>query len=630
LSNLTVESREAIERSFVRIFSAAAVLVVFIPALVALAHAPPGSSYLGFQYNTDDHMVYAAWMRQAMDGRLLMDNRFTSDPQPGLTINLYFFALGLVAKLTGIGLAAAIGRAVFSVLFIFSLYRVVRRMDFTVYGSKLAITVVTVGAGLGFLFWQNFGTTLGPGAPDWISSFLHGQLPTDVWQPEGFVFSSMLTNGLFMVSLFLMVTLFTAFLDARTNARAVWVGFGCIFVLMNIHSYDVLTVALVMVGFLAGMIPTKQVTRIWVGRSALIALGAVAPALWFVHVLSQDTVFQARAATETYSTNFRTILLGYLPLLGLGLWGIVARSKATNTLSPRKWAGFGIAVALVLVLTILAGGHTSEYFLTASGWGAAFVAAVAACYLLSDPEPAWNLAVSWALIGLIAIYFPGLFQRKLTMGLSVPWALLTAFGVEALLKKADRSSRNLSTILVLIVLGATSLRWLFRDLQFIQENVSNTTRQPVYLSPDARNVLHYLNQLQGRNVLLALPGIQSPSADSEGHPIPDSFGSPIIPDYSPIVSGLTGVYTYAGHWSETPDYGKRVGEMNSFFFDQPFGAVKHPMTDDDRKALIERSGATYALVPTKSAFPELPIVDPAKLGQEVYAGSQLTLVKLAR
>ena len=630
MSNVAVESRERNERSFVRLFAAAALLVAFLPTLLALARTPAGSSYLGFEFNTDDHMVYAAWMRQAMDGHFLFDNRFTTEAQPGLTINLYFFDLGLIAKVVGIPVAAGLGRAVFSVLFLLLIYRVVRRMDYSTYGSKLAVTLVTVGAGFGFLLWQNFGNALGAGAPDFLTGFLKGQLPTDVWQPEGFVFSSMLTNGLFMVSLCLIVALFTAFLDARTNPRAVWVGFGCTFVLMNIHSYDVLTVALVMVGFLAGMIPTKQLTGAWIGRAVLIALGAVAPALWFVYVLRNDPVFQLRAATETYSTNFRSVLFGYLPLICLGLWGIVARFKAAGTVSPKKWAGIGVAVGLLLLLTVLAGGHNGQYFLTAPGWGACFVVALVACYLLSDAEPAWNLAISWALVGVVAIYFPGLFQRKLTMGLSVPWALLTAFGVEALLKKADRSSRNLATILVLIVLGATSLRWLLRDMQLIQENVSSTTRQPVYLSPDARNVVDYLNRQTGRNVLLAMPGLQNQAKDQDGKPIPDMFESPLLPDYAPIMSGLTGIYTYAGHWSETPDYNRRTSEMYAFFFNQPIGAMHSVMTDDERRDLISRTGATYALLPTKAAFSDLPIIAPATIGQPVYEGSQLTLVKLNR
>src|ERR1019366_5439718 len=96
------------ERKFLILLGVLSVLFAALPYIVGLATTPAGSAYLGYQNNTDDHMVSSAWMRQAMDGRFLMDNRFTTGAQPRLTINLYFFVLGIVAKVTGIPLASTI------------------------------------------------------------------------------------------------------------------------------------------------------------------------------------------------------------------------------------------------------------------------------------------------------------------------------------------------------------------------------------------------------------------------------------------------------------------------------------------------------------------------------------------
>mgnify|MGYP006184294005 CR=1 FL=1 len=41
------------------------------------------------------------------------------------------------------------------------------------------------------------------------------------WQPEGFVFPSMLTTSLFMASLCLILVIFTSFLDARKSWKPV-------------------------------------------------------------------------------------------------------------------------------------------------------------------------------------------------------------------------------------------------------------------------------------------------------------------------------------------------------------------------------------------------------------------------
>src|SRR5476649_2030918 len=110
------------DRRFLICLVAVTVLFAALPYVMGVVSTPSGGTYLGYQYNTDDHMVYSAWMRQAMDGRFLMDNRFTTDVQPSLTINVYFFILGLLAKATGLALASTLSRLFFSGLFIVLAY----------------------------------------------------------------------------------------------------------------------------------------------------------------------------------------------------------------------------------------------------------------------------------------------------------------------------------------------------------------------------------------------------------------------------------------------------------------------------------------------------------------------------
>src|SRR4051812_26682055 len=90
---LEPERRASSERKFVYILAALAAGFAALPTTIIWLATSPGSSYLGIQYNLDDHMVYAAWMRQAMDGHILFDNRFATDPQPRLTVHLYFLVL---------------------------------------------------------------------------------------------------------------------------------------------------------------------------------------------------------------------------------------------------------------------------------------------------------------------------------------------------------------------------------------------------------------------------------------------------------------------------------------------------------------------------------------------------------
>jgi len=606
LDDIHVES----EHKFVWWLCAIVLVLAALPALIGLFSAPAGSSYVGYQYNTDDHMVYAAWMRQAMDGHFFFDNRFTTQAQPGLTVHLYFFALGLVAKITGIATATTFARLGFSAFFIWLLYRLVRRLDWEVYEAKLAVALVVVGGGIGGFVWHKFGQ----------------DGPVDIWQPEGFVFPSMLTNSLFMVSLCLILIAFQSFLNARNKPKAMIPGALSLALLMNIHSYDVLLVALVMVGFLAAGLAKKLVTKTWFLRSVVIACGAIPPALWFMYVLRNDAVFQSRAATETYSPNFNQVALGYALLIVLGLCGAVARAGKKN---PIRLVGVGLAGALFITLLALAPGHKEGYFLTPLGFGIVFVVALTSVVLAADESPTWNLLFSWAVIGTIAIYFPGLFQRKLTMGLSIPWAVLTAYGVCFLLRGRDRSARNLVMALAIVLLGVTSIQWLFREITFIRGNVANTGRHPVYLTKNVQAIIDYLNKEPGKKVVLAIPGAASPAADAEtGKAIPDELLSPVLPDIAPFCSGLAGAYTYAGHWSETPDYNAKCSDMYRYFLRDPFQGIRRVMTDDERLIFAKTNGANFAILPVQDSYPEWPLISAASIGEVVVEGPQFELVKL--
>ncbi len=618
MPELAATVRLQLEKRYVLVLSICLAVVLSFPWLYAHMVAPTGSSYTGFEYNADDQMVYAAWMRQASDGHLMMDNRFAVEPQPGLTINVFFFALGLLAKVLTIPVAVHAARIGLSVLLVFLLHGLIRRVTKDVYTTKLALTLTVLGGGLGFLVWHNYGqvftkpTPLGPA----LSPLLGGGLPTDVWQPEGFVFPSMLTNALFVAALCLIVFTFTCFLDARDNKRAVLPGAIAFGVLMNIHSYDALLVAIVMVGFLVACLAQKSVTGAWVGRAALIGCGAVPAALWFVHVLQNDPVFQARAATETYSPNFRQLVFGYLVMILLAFVGIAMRK-----VGKRPLAGLAVVGALIVGLFLLATRPYEGYFLSMAVWGAVVLVGLGAIWLLSGEEPAWNLLISWAVLGLVAPYFPALFQRKLTMGLSIPWAILASVGLAAAGAKLDRQARNLVTVLGLVLLSGTSLFWvLLRDRTLISTDVSNTTMHPVFLSTNESQILDYLNSQKGRIVAVARPGISVPAVAGSGEVIPDVWQPPYIPDLNPFLSGFAGAYTYAGHWSETPDYLGRRGLAVKIF-----DVWTSP---EQRRALLAESGATYLVAPVPEAFPEANLADLRSLGEVAVDGPQFRLIRL--
>lgn len=554
-------------------------------------------------------------MHQAAHGHFLFDNRFTTDSQPGLTVHLYFWILGQIARVTGIPLAAAIGRIVASALFVPLLYQVVRRVTTSVFATRLAISVAVLGGGVGFLLWQNFGIAIDRPSTTPLAPLLGGKLPIDVWQPEAFVFSSMLTNGLFMAALCLILVVYRSFLDAREGWGSVLGGAVALGVLMNIHSYDVLTLALVMVGFLAAQIATRNVDRGWILRAVVIASGAVIPALWFVYVLRHDAVFQARAATLTYSPDFRPVFFGYVLMMALaipGLW--------VGATGRRGRIGVGLLVAMIAGLYVLSLSSTEGYLLGPPMWALVAVAGLVALVLMARENPAFNLLLAWAVMGLVAIYFPALFQRKLSMGLAVPWAILSSVGFARFLRDRDRNARNLATILVLLVLSASSIRWFFREKSYIDEGVPNTTVHPIFLGRDEREILRRLeNDPRSRIVAIAMPGLASQYLDGDRQPIPGRFGPPAMPDLNPVVSGLAGAYTYAGHWSETPDYSRKRAQLSAIY-----DARTPP---EERARLIAAIKPDYIIQPDPKTF-GFEIADLTSYGEVVYPGARFELIRV--
>ena len=275
----------------------------------------------------------------------------------------------------------------------------------------------------------------------------------------------------------------------------------------------------------------------------------------------------------------------------------------------------------ILVLLVASSQHAKGYFLSPPAWAAAFAAMLGATALLAGRSAARNLIVAWALVGTVAVYFPSLFQRKLTMGLAIPWGLLAALALEGLIRDRERSARNLVTALALIVLGGSAVQWTFREIGYAATNVASTGRHPVYLSPDVQRIVAYLNDHPGRNVVVTLAPLPQPARDEKGQPIPDAFVLPPYPDVAPFLTGLAGAYTVAGHWSETPDYAHRAGESGRFLL-APGGALP-AMSPEERARYVETYRPTYAVVPVSKEF-----AAPESLGEVVVKGTQFDLVRL--
>ncbi len=607
-------------------------LISVLPAIVA--HS--GGNYLGHHYNTDDHMVYAAWMNQAAEGRFFFDNRFTTDDQPGLTVHLYFWLVGTFARFLGLFWAETLFRFALGVGLVVLLGRFVERLRLGETAARWVLAMTPLAGGLGFLVWHNFGQTITRPTATPVRQALMDRLPIDVWQPEVFVWPSMLTNHLFLVSLCLMLVFGLCVLAAREGHwRPIAGGALSLGVLMNIHSYDVLTLGLVGVGFLVATHRAGQLNGPWVGRVALMVLGVVPAALWFLYVLRNDPVFQARAATPTWTTNFRTVFFGLAPLILLvvgealhrGLrptpseTGTVEDPASDPSIGPRVvspgliggWLIGGLALML-----IFAAGHT-EFVAWAGpvGFLALFAWALGSCWLTARPDPTYNFLSAWAWVGLVAPYFPAAFQRKLAAGLAIPWAILGGIALVALLRSQPPSTKRLVAGLASLILVASSIRWFGRNQQLLAQNVSNTTMHAAQIDPGVQAAIDFLRKQSGKTVALAPPGVWNQQKE------PDSFATPLVPDWNAVLSGMGLSYGYAAHWSETPEYPRRRGLLQEIYYNPD-------RTPAERASAIQSTGADYMLILSPAAAQKLGAVDLSGFGPPRVQGQNYWLIQVTR
>ncbi len=347
----------------------AAILIVAltcVPYLLAWYATPEGLFYPGILHNADDHGVYFAWMRQAHDGHFFLRNLFTNEPQHGQYVHLWFWLLGTAARLTelSIPLVYHVARCLAGVAVLVLVYRLAAHFTEDRFTRQTIFWTTALSAGLGW--WR------------WSEKVDHG-LPVDTWQPEAFTFHSLYTNGLFAISLALMLGVVVGLLLAERRGKLLYAAAAgvCGLLLANVHTYDVISLALVWAVYLAvSLLDPAARGRRW--RAALVAaLVALSGVAYQVYYYRLETVWQKRIAVRTPSPDLELYLWGYGLLLPLALLGalVLLRSRplraAPHHLLPLVWIGAGFA----------------------------------------------------------AIYLPVAFQRKLVMGLHFPIALLAGIGL---------------------------------------------------------------------------------------------------------------------------------------------------------------------------------------------------------
>lgn len=407
-----------------------------LPYIFGYAIAPPGYRFIGFTYNVDDACVYMSWMRQAADGHFFLRNLFTTEPQHGHGFNLLFLAMGWFGRITHMPLVGVFHffRVIFGMMLLLSAYALSGIWLKDRRAQRLCLLVVGLSSGIGWMLPPKVGV----------------MLSTDTWQPETITFLSAYLSPLYTFPTLLV--LWTVYCLHRLDESRDWkyaVRAGLLLlVLANVHTYDLITVALVWMLYAAIALAGRR-SRPALG--GLIAAGIALPlAAYQVYFYYTETIFRTRAAVPTIAPPLVWYMTGYgllLPLAIMGVWRALKERKNVT------------------------------------------------------------LLICWALVGFIAIYLPVSFQRRLIMGTHIPLSILTTIGLFSLVKGRLPILRSAAITIVVLVMMISNLDFLVGDMNSVMQNESQTIAHVPFISRDESAVFDFLRTHLGANdVILAPPG----------------------------------------------------------------------------------------------------------------------------
>lgn len=548
------------ERHWVFLVGLLTLLATLIPYLVGYSQSD-GRHYMWLGYNLDDSCVYLAWMRQAFQGSLTAFNLFTTEPQHGMALNPLFLLMGLTSRVTHLPLLAIyqFARLTFGIALLWAVWSLIRTVVRDPMARKLAFLFVCVSAGLGWMsLW-------------WVDGALPVAIertPVDAWQPEAITFLSLYMSPLFCASLAMqagiLLWLFRA--EQTGDLRDALRAGGCGLALALIHTYDIISLTLVWIAYLAVTTfhlavtaRAGEIARRWL--QALVAGLITAPGVAYIaYQLHTESVFHQRADVKTLAPALVYVLLGYGLTLVLALCAV-----------------YPLAQQGKIVPNDPDSQRESQPWATAAGA---------------------RLLLSWAVANLAAGYLPVAFQRKMLQGEHLPIAILAGIGCAWLLSRprtglAPRYQLTAGMI-VAAALSITNVRFMMREMANTENNIVMTGQhRPFLMDGEVRALDWIADHARPGIAIQPLPWVHAITLPS-GHTVigPSDVS---VPCFAP---GLTGHAVYCGHWGETPGYGDKLSELVRFAL---------PTTSDEaRIAQLRKMRVGYLIFTQKDPKDDTP------------------------
>ena len=414
-----------------------------------LSERPPGKVFLGFRYMAGDHYQYGSFARQVADeGRLLMENRFTTEAQRPSYFLLYFWIVGTVSRLTGLSFPTAWEalRLIFGASFMMVVWRFTALVFPERRSRLIAYLFVAFSGGLAW--------AVGPFLPEPIPgqySFLR-----DPWnyQWNWSTFSSMLVPLWIAPCLALLLCGVVLTREPRFTSRITWaVGLTLPPIIWFMHPHT--------------------------GNAAYLAFGAWAAmpaltALWSLERIPWTKVRANLAAVLPFLLSF-SIVAAYV------IWAGGDAVFKTNSGGAFVWnpaySLFWYPITYGLLLPLAAAGIR---------WSG------------SVEEKPRDFVAAWLLSTLAFSLNPLYSGVKFQYLLHLPLAVFAAHGLAELRRRSERM-KSLTTGLSGALLGAAL--FMNAPVMLVKDMPKTATDADIYLTSTELEAMRFLDSQPPGNVL---------------------------------------------------------------------------------------------------------------------------------
>ncbi|OGF51268.1 MAG: hypothetical protein A2044_06590 [Candidatus Firestonebacteria bacterium GWA2_43_8] len=288
------------EWKFALIWSVIIAIITIIPYAIGKTYTPKDMVFTEFIASNYDQESYMAWMKQAADGKILFEDKYTTEPQSGMFFHPLFLVCGRIAGLLNMDMITAYHgmRLLFGILMLLFIYYFSAHFIKDVTTRKYFLVFISLAAGWGFL---------APNPVVWFNQY--NIMSLDMWITEASTFLIFLTKPLFAFALILILAIFLLMLKAFETGKSKFVYYaGVLGILLALtHPYDVFSVYAVLFVFLLAKKAVLKEYLLFFLFAAVSVCGLAYQAVLFTY----DPVFKEWSKTLTATPNPLSFVIGY-------------------------------------------------------------------------------------------------------------------------------------------------------------------------------------------------------------------------------------------------------------------------------------------------------------------------------